>query len=159
MLSYYAPVKRSRRTLPAPHSAPPDKPPIWRRLHVRSDSSIATLHDLLQIAFDWSDFHLHRFVIRGKEYGVSRMGCTTFATDARKVLLSQFRFRVNERFLYEYDFGDLWQHQIHFEGDARPKLHPGQGDFAPFVLHLGKDAFLLSLLGDFFLPASRTHQH
>src|ERR1700737_2930829 len=70
-------------------------PPVWRRLHVRSDSSIATLHDLLQIAFDWSDFHLHRFVIRGKEYGVSRMGCTTFTTDARKGLLSQFHFRVS----------------------------------------------------------------
>jgi hypothetical protein len=42
-------------------------PPLWRRLHVPSDSSIAMLHDLLQIAFDWSDFHLHRFVIRGKE--------------------------------------------------------------------------------------------
>jgi len=56
-------------------------PPIWRRLHVPSDSTIAMLHDLLQIAFDWSDFHLHRFVIRGKEYGVSRMGCTTFTTD------------------------------------------------------------------------------
>jgi hypothetical protein len=81
-----------------------------------SDSSIATLHELLQIAFDWSDFHLHRFVIRGKECGVSRMGCTTFTTDARKVLLSQFGFRINERFLYEYDFGDLWQHQIRFEG-------------------------------------------
>jgi hypothetical protein len=47
-------------------------PPIWRRLHVRSHSRIATLHDLLQIAFDWSDFHLHRFVIRGKEYGISQ---------------------------------------------------------------------------------------
>ncbi len=91
-------------------------PPIWRRLHVPSDSGIAMLHDLLQIAFDWSDFHLHRFVIRGKEYGVSRMGCTTFTTDARKGLLSQFGFRVNERFLYEYDFGDLWRHQIRFEG-------------------------------------------
>src|SRR5258705_2907035 len=44
---------------------------IWRRLHVRSDSSIATLHCLLQIAFDWSDFHLHRFVIRGKEYALA----------------------------------------------------------------------------------------
>lgn len=44
----------------------------------------------------WSNFHLHRFVIRGKEYGVSRMGCTTFTTDVRKVLLSQFGFRVNE---------------------------------------------------------------
>ena len=91
-------------------------PPIWRRLHVRSDSSIATLHELLQIAFDWSEFHLHRFVIRGKEYGLSRIGCTTFGTDARKELLSQFHFRVNECFLYEYDFGDLWQHQIRFEG-------------------------------------------
>src|SRR5260370_1895933 len=89
-------------------------PPIWRRLHVRSDSSIATLNDLLQIVFDWSDFHLHRFVIRGKEYGVSRMGCATFTTDARKVLLSQFRFRVNKRFLYEYNLADLWQHKIRF---------------------------------------------
>src|SRR3954470_361356 len=58
-------------------------PPIWRRLHVRSDSSIATLHDLLQIAFDWSDFHLHRFVIRGKEYGVSRTGAHLRETAAR----------------------------------------------------------------------------
>ena len=55
-------------------------------------------------------------MIRGTEYGVRRMSCTTFTTDARKVLLSQFRFRINERFLYEYDFGDLWQHQIRFEG-------------------------------------------
>ena len=59
-------------------------PPIWRRLHVRSDSSIATLHELLQIAFDWSDFHLHRFVIRGKEYGLSRIGCTTLRPTRRK---------------------------------------------------------------------------
>jgi hypothetical protein len=56
-------------------------PLIWRRLRVRSDSSIATLHELLQIAFDWRDFHLHRFVIRGEEYGLSRMGRTTFRTD------------------------------------------------------------------------------
>jgi len=41
-------------------------PPIWRRLHVRSDCSVAVLHDLLQIVFEWSDFHLHRFVIRAK---------------------------------------------------------------------------------------------
>ena len=48
--------------------------PIWRRLHVRSDSSLATLHELLRIAFDRSDFHLHRFMIRGKEYGLSPIG-------------------------------------------------------------------------------------
>jgi hypothetical protein len=44
------------------------------------------LHELLQIAFDWSDFHLHRFVIRGKEYGLSRMGCTTFTANRNSLL-------------------------------------------------------------------------
>ena len=29
-------------------------PQIWRRLLVRSDSTIAQLHDTLQIAFGWS---------------------------------------------------------------------------------------------------------
>jgi hypothetical protein len=86
--------------LPASHHAPPDQPAYLRRLHARSDTSIAILLDLLQIAFDWSDFHLHRFVIRGEAYGVSRLGGCMFATDARKVFLSQFRFRANERFLY-----------------------------------------------------------
>ena len=38
--------------------------------------------------------------------------------------------------------------------DARGEFRPGQRDFAPFVLHLCQDAFLLSFLGSFFLPAS-----
>jgi hypothetical protein len=40
-------------------------------------------------------------------------GGSTFRTDAKKALLSQFRFRVNERFLYEYDFGDARNSPIH----------------------------------------------
>src|SRR6266700_3340131 len=49
-------------------------PQIWRRLLVRSDSTIAELHDILQIAFGWSDEHLHQFLIRGKPYGIGRSG-------------------------------------------------------------------------------------
>jgi hypothetical protein len=45
-------------------------PQIWRRLLVRSDSTIAQLHDALQIAFGWTDERLHQFLIRGKPYGV-----------------------------------------------------------------------------------------
>jgi hypothetical protein len=41
-------------------------PVIWRRLLVRSDSTIADLHYTLQIAMGWDDSHLNRFVIRGK---------------------------------------------------------------------------------------------
>ena len=47
-------------------------PQIWRRLLVRSDSTIAELHDALQIVFGWSDEHLHQFLIRGKPYGIGR---------------------------------------------------------------------------------------
>src|SRR5260370_39160905 len=49
-------------------------PQIWRRLLVRSDSTIAQLHDTLQIAFGWTDEHLHQFLIRGKLYGIWKPG-------------------------------------------------------------------------------------
>ena len=49
-------------------------PMIWRRLLVRSDSTLAQLHHTLQIAFGWSDLHLHRFRIHGRNYGISRVG-------------------------------------------------------------------------------------
>lgn len=40
-------------------------PQIWRGLLVRSDSTIADLHAILQISFGWSDDHLHQFLIPG----------------------------------------------------------------------------------------------
>jgi Plasmid pRiA4b ORF-3-like protein len=33
-------------------------PLIWRRLLIRRDMSLATLHNALQIVFAWSDVHL-----------------------------------------------------------------------------------------------------
>ncbi len=90
-------------------------PMIWRRLLVRTDSTLADLHDVLQSAFGWSDFHLHRFRIHGRDYGVNRVGGLWFSHDARSVRLADFQFRSNERFLYEYDFGDGWQHVVRVE--------------------------------------------
>jgi hypothetical protein len=90
-------------------------PMIWRRLLVGSDSSIADLHHTLQIAFGWSDSHLHRFHIHGRDYGIGKIGGTGFSTDAKQVRLADFRFRINERFVYEYDFGDTWQHEVRIE--------------------------------------------
>jgi Plasmid pRiA4b ORF-3-like protein len=34
-------------------------PLIWRRLLIRSELSLASLHATLQIVFAWSDTHLH----------------------------------------------------------------------------------------------------
>ena len=84
-------------------------PLIWRRLLVRSDSTIADLHTTLQRALGWSDEHLNRFVIHGREYGVWHDGGIGFRDNPRHVRLANLGLRVRERFLYEYDFTDGWQ--------------------------------------------------
>ena len=90
-------------------------PAIWRRLLVRSNSNIADLHYTVQIAMGWTDFHLHQFIIHGKCYGVSKIGGIWFADDPNKLQLCDLQLREKGRFLYEYDFGDLWQHEIRVE--------------------------------------------
>jgi Plasmid pRiA4b ORF-3-like protein len=85
---------------------------IWRRLLVPSDASIAKIHEILQVTFGWEDMHLHRFYIRGREYGLNREGGLFFDTDARKVRIGELQLRRMERFIYEYDFGDSWIHDI-----------------------------------------------
>jgi Plasmid pRiA4b ORF-3-like protein len=98
-------------------------PLIWRRLLVRCDSTIADLHYTLQMAMGWEGYHLHQFVIRGKRYGVPQPGGVWFPDDPTQVRLADLRLRLRERFLYEYDFGDLWQHEIRVEKKlpAHPK--------------------------------------
>ena len=59
-----------------------------------------------------TDSHLHRFRIYGKNFGVYQIGGPLFDDAADTVHLADFHFRLGERFVYEYDFGDLWQHDI-----------------------------------------------
>ncbi len=99
------------------------EPAIWRRVRVRSDSTIADLHYTIQLLMKWSDYHLHRFVIDGGEYGIAYEGGVGFADNAEAVRLSQFRFREGDGFVYEYDFGDRWELNIVVE-DILP-IDPG----------------------------------
>ncbi len=90
-------------------------PMIWRRLLVTSDTSMAHLHAILQVAMGWADVHLHRFRIHGKDYGSSRAGGLLFVDDPHQVRLSDFKLHVGERFVYEYDMGGSWHHDIRLE--------------------------------------------
>lgn len=90
-------------------------PAIWRRILVTSDTTIADFHYILQIVMDWTDYHLHRFLIRAKEYGIARMYSPYFVDNPYKVKLSDFKFRLRERFVYEYDFTDDWQLEVRLE--------------------------------------------
>ncbi len=68
-------------------------PQIWRRLLVCGDATIADLHEILQVAFGWSDEHLHRFFIHGKPYGIGRIGGIIFDDNPCQVRLRDFHFR------------------------------------------------------------------
>jgi len=90
-------------------------PLIWRRLLVTSHTTIAQLHDTLQIAMGWEDLHLHQFRVYGKAYGIARAGGMSFADNPYQVTLATFKLRAGEHFVYEYDMGDFWQHDIRLE--------------------------------------------
>jgi hypothetical protein len=83
-------------------------PLIWRRLLVQSDTTLAQLHLMLQILFDWSNEHLHHFRIFGKDYGSN-------GTDTRHVTLNTFGFQRGERFRYVYNYYAYWQCDIRLE--------------------------------------------
>jgi hypothetical protein len=46
------------------------RPPVWRRIQVRDDITLAELHKVLQAVMGWTDMHLQQFVIRDKYYGI-----------------------------------------------------------------------------------------
>lgn len=93
------------------------EPPIWRRVEVPADYSLAQLDAVIQIAMGWENSHLHRFEIGGVtyrhqleqdlwgdgQYG-DEFGCTIGEAVGRR-----------RKFRYEYDFGDGWQHEIRIE--------------------------------------------
>lgn len=90
-------------------------PLIWRRLLVPEATSIAELHYMLQIVMGWEDYHLHRFQIYAKDYGISQIGGMGFSDNPWAVRLADFGFRVRDRFEYQYDFGDNWEHDLRIE--------------------------------------------
>jgi hypothetical protein len=46
-----------------------------------------------------------------------------FSDDPTTVHLHAFQFRVHERFLYTYDFGGNWEHEVRLEKVCRSIPH------------------------------------
>jgi hypothetical protein len=100
-------------------------PRIWRRVELTAGSSLADLQRAIQISLGWSDEYQHRFCIRNHYLGACRPGGLLFFGDPEAMTLSQFAFRLHERFTYEYNFFDAWLFDTRFEGGHAldPKRH------------------------------------
>jgi Plasmid pRiA4b ORF-3-like protein len=100
------------------------KPPIWRRLEVPADTSLADLHNIIQVAFGWENSHLHVFETAYGTFGVAdrELGHRAEAP----VTLEQVAPGTGDRLQYTYDFGDDWTHEIVVEKvlDRQPVAYP-----------------------------------
>jgi len=89
------------------------KPPIWRRIQVKSNIRLSDLHGAIQCVMDWDGGHLHQFIYKNQYFGEpSDDDDWDQVTDEDKVRLSDLDLRPKSKFEYEYDFGDGWMHAI-----------------------------------------------
>lgn len=100
------------------------RPPIWRRLDIRSDVTLDVVHQVLQAAFEWWDYHLHRFSLGGRAFDrESQLFLCPFDVDegedegmpASEVRLDETMHQPGDVLHYVYDYGDDWQLTLRLE--------------------------------------------
>lgn len=99
------------------------KPPIWRRLELASDLYLDTLHLITQVAFGWTNSHLHDFASGNRSGDVfAERYLNEFIIEAGEdgilesdVRLDEVLAKPGDSLVYTYDFGDNWEHTIRLE--------------------------------------------
>jgi hypothetical protein len=115
-------------------------PPIWRVVEVPTSITLKVLHDIVQAAMGWLDYHLWELVIDGQTYGLPMED--DWGTAPRKIAA---RTRLRDvlapgttKIDYTYDFDDNWEHSLIISdvragdlGTAYPRFIEGERDCPP----------------------------
>jgi hypothetical protein len=100
---------------------------IWRRVLVPSTYSFRHLHNIIQSVFDWHNAHLHEFVVESAERKdlkilmdddpetMEYLDFDAFETRQERFVGLEEIFPTYGEVVYEYDFGDSWEHTITLE--------------------------------------------
>jgi len=141
------------------------KPPIWRRLEVPASIKLCCLHTAVQVAMGWTDSHLHQFEKGSKRWGVpewdefDELGLI----DERETRLDDILQTEGDSMVYQYDFGDDWQHRVVLENvlpanaSARPVCIAGERRCPPE--DVGGVSGYEEFLEVIFNPAHREYEH
>ena len=107
------------------------EPKIWRRVDVPLSSTLAALSDIIQVSFHWQDYHLCEFVVGERVYGVPMDEDEFYDHRVYKAAAIRLKTLVErgvDRFLYVYDFGDNWRHDVSLgRRAAAPGRRPPDG--------------------------------
>lgn len=91
-------------------------PPVWRRILAASDMLLPKFHELLQVVMGWENSHLHQFNTGRQSFGVPDPDFHSDIKDEARVKLTELLPAVGSSAVYEYDFGDGWEHELVVEG-------------------------------------------
>ncbi len=108
-------------------------PKIWRRFFVSNTITFHQLYLIIQTVMGWDNYHLYSFRVGDKEYQDEKS--EDFGDfDDEEILSSRKEkmgvLKVKQKFLYTYDFGDDWEHEVIVE----KILGPEEGKIYPFCL-------------------------
>ncbi|MEJ3743652.1 plasmid pRiA4b ORF-3 family protein [Actinomycetes bacterium KLBMP 9797] len=87
------------------------RPAVWRRLLVPGGFTLDRLHRVIQYAMGWQGYHLHSFDVDGVQYGEPDPDGELALRDELDARLDTVATKGG-RFLYTYDFGDWWEHEV-----------------------------------------------
>ena len=96
---------------------------IWREIKVPSNLTLTALGEVLQDAMGWMHEHLYQFR-KGDAYFVDReqmedsfgFGRFTYQ-DMDKCTVDDLLTEKGKRVVFEYDFGDSWEHDLWYKGE------------------------------------------
>lgn len=99
------------------------RPTIWRRILVPADATFFDLHVAINAAMGWTDSHLHQFVLGDRRRGAEPIfiGVPDEEEFSDLQTLPGWEESVLDRLqpgsacIYEYDFGDGWEHEVAIE--------------------------------------------
>ena len=107
------------------------EPPVWRTIQIPESATLHRLHQVLQVAMGWTNSHLYLFHVGGKAYSEPSPEWEPDVLDSTSTTLEEIFSEGSPSFLYEYDLGDSWMHELTLqraeeaEGEERPRCTGG----------------------------------
>ncbi len=95
-------------------------PPVWRRLQIPAGITFHELNAIIQLAFNWSGYHLYSFEIGNLLIEIPDDIFDDFdykVINSKRTKVDKY-FDEIEKLEYTYDFGDNWIHNIQIENVA-----------------------------------------
>lgn len=97
------------------------KPPIWRRIEVEMATPLPILSHILLRTMGWDGGHLFQYRVGKTFYGEPVGDDFVDMRDENDYKLADILPKEKAKAIFEYDFGDSWEHELVVEKILEPE--------------------------------------